>query len=98
MSTPGHAVFCRTQGIVEVARRQESTPRKLVRKMGGAGVGATLTAPPGVVSQGRTWHSLLVDSTVLVEVKLLEDPVRHVHELLGEVEVLHHGGHVPLLL
>lgn len=38
--------------------------------------------------------SLEVDSAVLVEIKLLEDPVRHVHKLLGEVELLHHGGHV----
>lgn len=42
--------------------------------------------------------SLEVDSTVLVEIELLEDPVGHVYEFLGEVELLHHGRHVLLLL
>lgn len=60
--------------------------------------GATLMASPGKALKGRTQRSLLVNCAVLVEVKLLEDPVGHVHELLGEVELLHHGGHVLLFL
>lgn len=40
----------------------------------------------------------LIDDAVLVEVQLLEDPVGHIHELLGEVELPHHLPDIGSLL
>lgn len=48
--------------------------------------------------KGRGGGLPLIDDAVLVEVQLLEDPVGHVDELLGEVELPYHLADIRSLL